>query len=35
MDCGGQLMAVLVPTCAQAVNAAVLTPPAARVGGPL
>jgi len=31
---GGQLMAVLVPTCAQAADPAVLTPPAAQADGP-
>jgi hypothetical protein len=31
--CGGQLTAVLVLMCAEAADAAVLTPPAARVGG--
>jgi hypothetical protein len=34
MGCGGQLMAVLVPACAEATDAAVLTPAAARAGGP-
>ena len=31
---GGQLMAVRAPACAEATDAAVLTQPAARAGGP-
>jgi hypothetical protein len=31
---GGQLMAMRASACAEAADAAVLTPPAARAGGP-
>ena len=31
---GGQLMTVRASACAEATDAAVLTPPAARAGGP-
>ena len=34
MDVGGQLMAVLVPGCAEAADAAVLAPLTGRAGDP-